>query len=266
MSASLSESTQLRFGGIIRLYGTRALARLQHSHVLIIGLGGVGSWTAEALARSGIGQLTLMDMDDICITNTNRQVHTQTDTVGQPKTTVMAERLQAINPELTLHCIDDFIDKHNIAEHVDSRFDIVIDAIDSAIDKTELVAYCVQHTIPVISAGSSGGKQDPSKITYGDLKKTTGDALFSRMRNNLRRYHGFSRDPKKNFGVEVIYSTEQTTYPDGDGETCQTKGTVGSGEKLDCSSGYGAAMMVTASFGLLLASRAIEKLITGTKS
>lgn len=255
-----SNAYQQRFGGVLRLYGTRALARIYHSHALIIGIGGVGSWTAEALVRSGIGAITLMDMDDICISNTNRQLHTTSNTIGTPKTHTMAARLLAINPELKLKHIDDFISKDTIATVIDPGFSIVIDAIDNAIDKAEVIAFCKHRDIPIISIGSSGGKKDPRAITAGDLKKTTGDALFTKTRNNLRRRHGFSRDTQKDFGVEVIYSTEALTYPDQQGETSTTKITQSPGQGLDCSGGYGASTMVTASFGLLAAARAVEVL------
>jgi tRNA A37 threonylcarbamoyladenosine dehydratase len=255
-----SKNTQLRFGGIIRLYGTRAFQRLQTSHVLIIGIGGVGSWAAEALTRSGVGAISMMDMDDICITNSNRQIHTQQHTIGQLKTQVMADRLRAINPDINVHCLEDFLDKNNIVQYINHQYSIVIDAIDNAIEKTELIAFCARNKIPVISVGSSGGKKDPSKITFGDLQQTTGDPLFAKIRNNLRRHHGFSRDTKKKFGIEVIYSMEPMTYPDDQGETCNTKFHMEGHEKLDCTSGYGAATMVTASFGFLAASRAVDQL------
>ncbi|MFT6387079.1 MAG: tRNA A37 threonylcarbamoyladenosine dehydratase [Cellvibrionaceae bacterium] len=250
-----------RFGGIIRLYGSTAFTKIQNSHALIIGIGGVGSWTAESLVRSGIGTITLMDMDDICITNTNRQIHTRSDTVGQSKIAVMSERLKAINPNLTLNIIDNFIDKENVKQYIDASLSIVIDAIDNAIDKSELIGYCKKNQIDIITTGSSGGKKDPSKITYSDLYQTPGDQLFIKMRNNLRRRHGFSRDTNILFGIEAIYSTEKMTYPDNRGETCSTKQFIENGEKLDCSGGYGASTMVTASVGLLAASRAIEHII-----
>ena len=259
---TLTDITQQRFGGIARLYGTKTLEQLQQSHALVIGIGGVGSWVAEALTRSGIGKISLMDLDDICITNTNRQIHTDSLTIGQPKNQVMAKRLKTINPDIELETINNFIDKTNLEQYINKRFSIVIDAIDNAIEKTELIAYCKRNNIAIITIGSSGGKKDPSKITYGDLKKTTGDPLFAKIRNNLRRYHGFSRDTKKSFGVEAIYSTEPMTYPNNEGETCQTKAFLDGSQKLDCSGGYGAATMVTASFGFLAASRAIDTLIS----
>lgn len=261
MSNEIDTNVLNRFGGIIRLYGNSAFNKIQKSHALVIGIGGVGSWTAEALVRSGIGHITLMDLDDICTTNTNRQIHTLTDTIGQSKTRITSERLKAINPDIDVHIIDDFIDKDNIVEYISDSFTIVIDAIDNAIDKAELIGYCKKNHINIITTGSSGGKKDPSKITYSDLYKTPGDKLFLKLRNNLRRRHGFNKDTSIPFGIEAIYSTENMTYPDDKGETCSSKQFIDSGEKLDCSGGYGASTMVTASVGLLAASRAIAHII-----
>jgi len=262
MSQITDPNSLQRFGGIIRLYGSAAFKKIQRSHILIIGIGGVGSWTAEALVRSGVGSITLMDLDDICITNTNRQLHTRAETIGHSKIKVMSERLCAINPEANIHLLDDFIDKENIQHHIHSGFSIVIDAIDNAIDKAELIGYCKNNGIKIITTGSSGGKKDPSKITYSDLYKTTGDQLFLKVRNNLRRRHQFSRDTTVPFGIEAIYSTESMTYPDNKGETCSNKEFMTGGEKLDCGSGYGASTMITATVGLLAAARAIENIIS----
>jgi len=258
-----SESYQQRFGGIIRLYGTSATQKLANAHVLVIGIGGVGSWVAESLARSGIGSISLMDLDDICITNTNRQVHALGSQIGQSKVAATAARLRDINPEIVINEVEDFIDRENIVEYIEQDLSLVVDAIDGTLSKTALIAHCKREKKPLITIGSSGGKKDPTQITFGDLSKTRNDPLLAKVRNNLRRLYGFSRNPKRVFSVEAIYSTEQMTYPDDKGETCQHRGFLEGGEKLDCSSGYGAASMVTASFGLLASSRAIEKIIKG---
>jgi tRNA A37 threonylcarbamoyladenosine dehydratase len=256
-----SDSYQQRFGGIERLYGAQATHTLLQSHILVIGIGGVGSWTAEALARSGLGAISLMDLDDICVTNTNRQIHADKDSIGKSKTAVMAARLQVINPEINIYCIDDFLDSENIAQYITGQYSLIIDAIDNTAAKTTLIAHCKRHKLKLICIGSAGGKKDPTKITYGDLSKTVNDPLFAKIRNNLRRHYRFSRNPKRSFGIEAIYSTEQMTYPDKQGGICQSKVFLDGGEKLDCSGGYGAATMVTASFGFIAAARAIEKLI-----
>ncbi len=253
------------FDGIVRLYGQDALDTLQQSHVLVIGIGGVGSWVAEALARSGVGNISLMDMDDICITNTNRQIHTLKTTIGRSKVVMMGERLQDINPDITVDSIEDFLDKKNLEEYISSQYSLVVDAIDSAIVKTALINHCKRNKIPVITIGSAGGKTDPTKIMVGDLSKTKNDPLLAKVRNNLRRLYGFSRNPKRVFSVSAIYSTQQMTYPDNQVGTCQSKQLMEAGSKLDCSGGFGASSMVTGSFGFIAASECIKKILRGDK-
>lgn len=255
----LTPAYRQRFGGIARLYGESALTHLSQAHALVVGIGGVGTWVAEALARSGIGEITLIDMDDICITNSNRQLHALNSTIGQTKISVMGQRLKDINPELVLHEVDDFLETDNLEQLIPDDVDIVIDAIDAAYVKAALINYCKRRKKLILTVGSAGGKLDPQQITNGDLSKTTNDPLLAKTRNNLRRLHGFSRNPKRVFSIEAIYSTEQMTYPDQDGGTCQAKSGLESGVKLDCSGGFGAASMVTASFGLVAVSRAIDK-------
>lgn len=260
MTMVLSDSAKLRFGGISRLYGTKALEKLQQSHILIIGIGGVGSWAAEALARSGIGKITLMDLDDLCITNTNRQIHATQETIGHSKIEAMKERLQSINPEINVHTINDFLDHDNIEQIITADFSLVIDAIDTLMVKTKLIAFCRRQRIPIITVGSAGGKKDPQKIMSSDLSKTKNDPLLSKVRNNLRRLYRFSRNPKQSFSITAIYSMEQMTYPDNKGEVCRSKQFLDDSTKLDCSQGFGAATMVTATFAFVAASEAIKKL------
>ncbi|WP_390593177.1 tRNA cyclic N6-threonylcarbamoyladenosine(37) synthase TcdA [Simiduia litorea] len=253
-----------RFGGIARLYGMDALTRLAGAHFVVIGIGGVGSWAAEALARTGIGQITLIDMDEVCVTNTNRQLHTLASTVGQPKSAVIAERLRGINPDINVQIIDDFIEPENVAELLNNHQDVVIDCIDSAHVKAAVIGYCKRIKLTVITVGSSGGKRDPRQITSLDLAKTTNDPLLARTRNNLRRNYNFSRNPKRNFSIEAIYSTEQLKFPTPDGGICENKSALGAEVKLDCGGGLGAVTMVTASFGFIACSRAIERFLAKT--
>lgn len=261
----LTQSYQQRFAGIGRLYGTHALAALARAHCVVIGIGGVGSWAAEALARSGVGHITLIDLDDICVTNSNRQLHTLASTIGQSKCEVMAERLRGINPEISLKLVEDFVEPENVAELIKREHHCVLDCIDSAFVKAAIIGHCKRHKIPVITAGSSGGKTDPRQITTLDLAKTTNDPLLAKTRNNLRRLYGFSRNPKRNFSVEAVYSTEQLKFPTPEGGVCENKAALGESVKLDCSGGLGAITMVTASFGMLLAARAVEKIIQRNK-
>ena len=259
----IDDQNSLRFGGIARLYGMQSLEWLQESHVCVIGIGGVGSWAAESLARSGIGQITLIDLDDICITNTNRQIHALDTTQGAVKVEAMADRILSINPTCLVNPVAEFISRDNLNDLVHEDFDLVIDAIDSVQSKAALIAHCKRRKIPLIVAGGAGGQVDPRQITSGDLAKTTHDPLLSKIRNMLRREYNFSKNPKRKFGVECIYSTEQLVYPQADGSVCQAKPapSVDGNTKLDCSSGFGAATMVTASFGLMAAARGVDKIL-----
>ncbi len=256
---SITPEYRQRFGGLGRLYGEQALTHLNQAHAVVVGIGGVGTWVAEGLARSGIGTITLIDMDDICITNTNRQIHALSSTVGKQKVDVMADRLIDINPELMVNRVDDFLDTENVHALISDDMDIVIDAIDAAYAKAAMINHCKRRKKILITVGSAGGKTDPQKITHCDLSRTVNDPLLAKTRNTLRRHHNFSRNPKRMFSVEAIYSTEQMTYPDENGGTCQARTGLDTGAKLDCSGGFGAAAMVTASFGFVAVSRALEK-------
>ncbi|SDZ76773.1 tRNA cyclic N6-threonylcarbamoyladenosine(37) synthase TcdA [Microbulbifer marinus] len=261
---SLSEQYRQRFGGIGRLYGDDALKRLHEAHFVVIGIGGVGSWTAEALARSGVGAITLIDLDDVCITNTNRQSHALADTIGQIKVDVMAERLRQINPEISVHTEEDFIATDNLGELLDPDtrpIDIVIDAIDAARVKAALIAYCKARKLRLITVGSAGGKRDPRLIGCADLGRTINDPMLAKVRSHLYRFHNFQKSRKRQFGVDAIYSTEPMVYPQPDGQVCQQKTAMQDGVKLDCSGGFGAATMVTGTFGFVAASRGIERLL-----
>lgn len=255
----------LRFGGIARLYGEQGLQRLHAAHVAVIGIGGVGSWAAEALVRSGVGEISLFDLDDICVTNTNRQAHTLTSTIGQLKVDVMAERLLAINPECRVHAVADFISADTLDVHIHDELDFVVDCIDSLLPKAALIAWCRRRKLPLITTGGAGGQVDPTQVQIVDLNKTVHDPLAARLRARLKREYNFTRTPKKNFGVPCVFSTEQLRYPQPDGEVCMSKGFVGEGVKLDCAGGFGAAMTVTATFGLVAASYALQRLVAGAR-
>ncbi len=251
---------RFRFGGIERLYGRRALDAFSQSHVAIVGLGGVGSWAAEALARSGVGTLTLIDMDDICVSNTNRQLHALQGQYGRTKTDAMSQRLQAINPHVDIRIHFGFLTTGNVGDLITEDMTGVVDAIDSVKAKAALIAHCQRRKIPIVCAGGAGGQMDPSQIRVGDLSKTTQDPLLAKVRNMLRRDYGFSRNPKRRFGIEAVYSLEQLTYPAGDGEVCLQKPVTEGPVRLDCASGFGAASPVTASFGFFAAARVLNRI------
>lgn len=257
---------QLRFAGIARLYGVSALETFKAAHVCVVGIGGVGSWAAEALARSGIGTITLIDLDDVCISNINRQLHALTDTIGQDKVAVMAARIKAINPDCVVHQIEDFVTTENLQSLINKEMDYVVDAIDSIKAKTALLAHCKRNKIKVISTGGAGGQTDPTQIQIADLTHTINDPLMAKVRNSLRRDYNYSRNPKRRFGIDCVFSTEQLVYPQPDGSVCQQKTAQvnDSGEvtsmRLDCSGGFGAVTVVTASFGFAAVSRVLKKL------
>ncbi|MGM0569773.1 tRNA cyclic N6-threonylcarbamoyladenosine(37) synthase TcdA [Marinobacter sp.] len=249
-----------RFGGIERLYGRRASLAFRQSHIAVAGLGGVGSWAAEALARNGIGTITLIDMDDVCVSNTNRQLHALEGQYGRTKTDVMAERLRAINPQADIRVHFGFVTTGNVTDLLTEDMDGVVDAIDSIKSKAALIAHCQRRKIPLVVAGGAGGQIDPTKIEVADLSRTTQDPLLAKIRNLLRREYGFSRNPKRRFGIEAVYSTEQLIYPAADGEVCHQKPDTGGPVRLDCATGFGAASPVTASFGFIAASRLINRI------
>ncbi|HTO20756.1 MAG TPA: tRNA cyclic N6-threonylcarbamoyladenosine(37) synthase TcdA [Pseudomonas sp.] len=258
-------SEDQRFGGIARLYGRDGLDRLRAAHVAVVGIGGVGSWAAEALARSGVGEISLFDLDDVCVTNTNRQLHALDGTVGKPKVEVMAARIRAINPACQVHAVADFVTRETMAEYVTEQLDFVIDCIDSVPAKTALIAWCKRRKIGIVTTGGAGGQVDPTQIQIADLNKTFNDPLAAKVRSLLRRDYGFSRTAGRTYSVPCVFSSEQLRYPKPDGGVCQSKSFVGEGVKLDCAGGFGAVMMVTASFGMAAAAKAVEKLVAGAR-
>ncbi len=261
MSLILSDTYQQRFSGIARLYGQDAQHLFANAHICVIGIGGVGSWIVEALARTGIGAITMIDMDEICLTNTNRQIHTLKQHVGQSKTYVMAERIYAINPECQVTCIDDFITPNNIEDYLNTRFDYVIDAIDSVRSKAALLSWCRRHKQPVITIGGAGGQIDPMCINVTDLAKTIQDPLAAKVRARLKSDYKMTRDSKGKLGIDCVYSTEQLLYPQIDGSVCNAKQTASGPKRMDCASGFGAVTMVTASFGFVAVSHILKKMI-----
>lgn len=248
------DNYEQRFGGIGRLYGMDALERLRQSHVCVIGIGGVGSWCAEALARSGVGQLTLIDMDDICVTNINRQIHALSGNIGLLKTEAMKARIELINPECQVNIIDDFISVENLPKYLLRNYDYVIDAIDSVKTKAALIAFCKRNKIRLITVGGAGGQTDPTQIQIADLSKTIQDPLASKVRSLLRKEYHFSQNPKRKFGIDCVFSTQSLIFPKMDG-TCKVSAT------MNCANGFGAAVMITATFGFFAVSRVIDKLL-----
>lgn len=251
---------QQRFEGLNRLYGDAAYALLKDLHFCVVGLGGVGSWVVEALARSGIGKITLVDYDEIAISNINRQLPAMTNTLGQKKIKVMVERIQQINPACVINSVDDFLTTKNYESilSLDYGYDYVIDAIDSIQFKSLMINYCKRIKTPILTVGGAGGLTEPSMIKISDLSKTYNDPLAAKVRSQLRSEYGFSRNPKRSFGVECIFSSQQPVYPKEDGTVSHQKPGI-HGVSLDCRFGYGASSVVTASFGFMAAGQALNK-------
>lgn len=250
---------QLRFGGIARLYGNSQSELLQQAHFCVIGIGGVGSWVAEALARNGIGHITLIDLDDLCVTNINRQIHALSNTIGLSKVDVMSERIKQINPDCQVHSVEDFVTLENVNDLLSNSFDYIIDAIDSVNVKSAIIAHCKRSKLPIITIGGAGGQVDPSKIAIADLSQTFQDPLLAKVRNQLRREYNFSRNVKRKFSIDAIFSSEQLRYPNAEGNVCHAKQANDGAMRLDCSGGFGAATHVTACFAFFAVGRAIDK-------
>lgn len=252
-----------RFSGIARLYGTAALERFRRSHVLIVGIGGVGCWIAESLARSGIGRITLVDADDLCVTNTNRQIHAHDGNYGRPKVTAMADRLRAIQPGIRVDERAEFLSERTADGLLTADIDLVIDAIDAVRAKCLLLAKCREKALPVIACGGAGGRRDPLQIRVQDLARTGHDALLLAVRRKLRNDYGFPKSPEgqkvRKFGIEAVFSEEPPLYPTCEGEVSHDKPEeLPSG--LRCDAGYGTVTHVVAAFAMIAAGRALERL------
>ncbi|MDH4372254.1 MAG: tRNA threonylcarbamoyladenosine dehydratase [Verrucomicrobiota bacterium] len=257
-----------RFGGIARLYGTATLSRFRAAHVMVVGIGGVGSWVVEALARSGIGRLTLVDLDEVCVSNINRQLHALDSTVGRSKVEVMVERVRTISPEARVEGRVEFftadtasrllgLETDSISE---DRPDFVVDAIDAMSNKVRLIALCQGAGIPLVVCGGAGGRRDPTAVRVADLATVTHDRLLSEVRKRLRREHGFSRTSKK-LRIECVHSAEAPVFPDRDGQVCATRASDNELPlRLNCESGFGSATQVTGTFGFAAAARVLARL------
>lgn len=249
------------FSGIQRLYGLHGFAKIQQAKVAVVGIGGVGSWCAEALARSGVNNIRLIDLDDIAQSNINRQLHALHSTIDCAKVEVMRSRILDINPDCKVDAIEDFATSDTVEQYLSSDIDVVIDAVDSVKAKAAMIAFCKRNKIKIVTVGGAGGQIDPLKITVSDLAKTIQDPLAAKVRSDLRRFYNFSKNPKRNFGVECVYSTEQLRYPQADGSVSFEKTRQQGTGKMDCSTGFGAFVPVTANFGMIAASRAIAYIV-----
>lgn len=241
-----------RFGGLDRLYGVQGANRIRAAHVVVVGVGGVGSWAVEALARSGVGRLTLIDLDNVAESNINRQIHALDDTVGMAKVEAMRQRIAHINPECQVTCIEEFVDPDNwLVLLGDAQVDAVIDACDQVKAKTAMAAWAMKQPVCFISVGAAGGKRLAHQVDVDDLSNTSHDPLLAKLRYNLRRGHGAARNGKK-MGVACVFSREAVAPPDA---SCAVAGDG----SLNCH-GYGSVVSVTATFGQCAAGWVIDQI------
>lgn len=258
-SATLDEEVDFarRFGGIARLYGERALERFRAAHVCVIGVGGVGSWVVEALARSAVGHLTLIDLDNVAESNINRQIQALSSTVGMAKIEALKQRIAQINPFCQVTLVEDFIDAENIPAMIaDKNVDYVVDAIDSVKPKAALIAWCSANKMPLVVVGGAGGQIDPTKVEIRDLARTEQEPLLKKVRKILRAQYGFSRGEKQKYHIDAVFSMEPLRYPDA-GDACDVDPNSITG--LNCA-GFGSSMVVTATFGMVTAGQVLRRL------
>lgn len=242
-----------RFGGVARIYGEGALDALAGAHIVVVGVGGVGSWAAEALARSAVGRITLIDMDHVAESNINRQIHALDTTLGCSKILAMAERIAAISPRCRVDCVDDFVDPDNASSLLPPDADVVIDAIDAPAAKAALVAACFRRGQAVIVCGGAGGRVDPLQLAHGDLSASRHDPLLASLRSRLRREHGFPRAGGGRFGVQALWF-------DAPGPAGAAPAAAAAGIPLACS-GYGSLVTVTAPVGFAAAGLALKRVL-----
>ena len=259
---TMESDYEARFGGVGRLFGKKGLERLRAAHVCVIGVGGVGAWTVEALARSGIGALTLVDADDVCVTNTNRQLPALDGNVGRPKVAVLAERVRLIAPECRVVEVMEFYTRTNAAELLAPAFDFVVDAVDRMSTKAHLIHTCRTLGRNVITCGAAGGKRDATMVRASDLGLAGKDELLRQVRRELRREHGWPQGTSKipsPMDVPCVFSPEALVFPQPDG-TCSPEPAPGESLRMDCASGYGAATFVTGVFGFIAAGEVVRRL------
>ncbi|MBH2043326.1 MAG: tRNA threonylcarbamoyladenosine dehydratase [Comamonadaceae bacterium] len=251
--AGFDTDLQRRFGGLERLYGVAGAERIRHSHVVVAGIGGVGSWAAEALARSGVGCITLIDLDHVAESNINRQIHALTTTVGQAKVVAMQARIGLINPHCKVLCIEDFVTPENWPGLLTEPVDAVIDACDQIKAKTAMAAWARDTDTLFVSVGAAGGKRHAHKIDIEDLSTSTHDPLLAQLRYRLRKHHQAPREGRK-MGITCVFSREAVAAPDA---SCAVEGDG----TLNCH-GYGSVVAVTATFGQCAAGWVLDKLAT----
>lgn len=271
MDEQIFIDAQRRFGGLDRLYGDGAAARLQRGHLVVAGIGGVGSWCAEALARCGVGKITLIDLDHVAESNINRQIHALDSTLGQSKVLAMAQRIREINSECVVDCVDDFVSPENVQAVLPADADMVLDCTDQAAAKVAMILETRSRKQALVVCGGAGGKTQPLMLRSGDLAQAANDALLARLRNTLRRQHGFPkaadaagkvRKRVPRMGVRVLWFDQPAILPSAWTDAKAAAPMAGGPQGLSCA-GYGSVIMVTATMGLVAADEAVHWLLHG---
>jgi tRNA A37 threonylcarbamoyladenosine dehydratase len=239
----MASDFEARFGGIQRLYGSEGVRRLRAAHVAVVGVGGVGSWAVEALARSGVGKLTLVDADEVCVSNVNRQLPAVDGEIGAAKVEALAKRMRAINPELVIQARQEFFTTENAGGFFAEKFDWIVDAIDTLTHKAVLISECRRRGVRVITSGGAGGRMDSTAVRVADLAQASHDPLLQKLRKKLRAEYEFPVGLNVPFGIPAVFSPELPTRP----QECEA------GLRMDCNSGYGAVTFVTGVFGFAAA-------------
>lgn len=250
---------ETRFGAIGRLYGKDGLERIREAHVCVIGLGGVGSWVVEALARSGIGALTLVDMDEVCLSNVNRQIHALDGTVGRSKAAVLAERVGQIAPECAVAVEEVFFSESTAERLLTPDFSYIIDSIDGTRNKCRLISEARKRGLKMITCGGAGGCIDPSRVQICDLARTINDPLLLQVRKRLRSQYGFPKFKRQKFKIDCVYSDELPVFPKEDG-TVSCERESGEDYRLNCDAGFGSATYLTGTVGFFLAAEVIKRI------
>ena len=256
----MTQDTNRRFLGIQKLYGQQGYQQIINSHICIIGIGGVGSWVAESLARSHVNEISLIDLDHVAESNINRQIHAMTDTLGQSKIKAMAERIHNINAECTVHLVDEHLSTENIPQLINSSFTYIVDCIDNFRIKAALIHFCRSNKIKMITVGGAGGRIDPSRIQIADLTRAEGDALLAKTRKQLRTQHDFPRNLRRRFDTPCVFSTESQRYPTDDNEISTKKAECSTLSGLNCADGFGSLSAVTAAFGMIASAHVLNKI------
>ena len=260
----MNEDYLQRFGGLGRLYGTAALARLHAAHVCIVGVGGVGSWVVEGLARSGVGAITMTDLDDVCLTNVNRQLPALDGNIGRPKVAALAERVKLINPACAVTAVSEYFTAKTAEQLLATRYTWVVDCIDLMSNKALIIAECGKRAQPVLTVGSAGGRRDGTRIVVTDFGGAHGDELLRQVRKKLRRDYGFAKGESNHYGIPCVSSQEKPLYPWADG-TCSPEPEAGSNLRLDCATGFGTAVFITGAFGFAAAGEVVRRIALAEK-